>query len=194
MEGKRGKLSTETLSRVSAIKASSRLHLKRNDESSSESEEESDELIISTLRGYCSELRGECDPIDLLQVAHNSCLICLSGVKRTEAVWSCKTCYCLFHLVCIQQWARNGIRVQSTVLSEELFNVSKRWSCPKCRIEYDAGFVPSTYQCFCGKQVFFIRLLIVNGFKSILTVDKSTKQSLVAGPLMWGGMWMWSPI
>ena len=68
-------------------------------------------------------------------------------------VWSCVQCYCLFHLQCIQQWARDGER-QLSLLSLELFPGQEiRWSCPKCRLDYPTSQFPKTYVCFCGKQV-----------------------------------------
>ncbi|CAI8057869.1 NF-X1-type zinc finger protein NFXL1 [Geodia barretti] len=84
--------------------------------------------------------------------AGGSCLVCLSSIKRTDAVWSCSQCYCLFHLQCIQQWARDGER-QLSLLSPELFPGQEvLWSCPKCRLEHPMNLFPKTYFCFCGKH------------------------------------------
>lgn len=123
-------------------------------EQSSESEEENQELVVKALSGYCSELGGnDIPPANLLQVA--SCLICLSGIKRLQAVWNCRLCYTSFHLVCIQQWAKDGIQSRNYVLSEALFpGVVSKWTCPKCRIKYERADTPTVYQCFCGKQVY----------------------------------------
>ena len=68
-------------------------------------------------------------------------------------VWSCHQCYCLFHLQCIQQWARDGVK-QTSLLSPELFPGQEVfWSCPKCRLDYPSSQFPNTYFCFCQKQV-----------------------------------------
>ena len=132
--------------------------------SSSDSEEESEELVVKTLSGYCNELGGKStEPINLLHITvqnNYSCLICLSGIKRLHAVWNCKLCYTVFHLMCIQQWAKDGVVVRNTTLSEELFpSVPLWWTCPKCRGEYRRSDVPSLYRCFCGKQVHNCRFL-----------------------------------
>lgn len=126
---------------------------------SSESEEESQELVVRALRSYCSELDdSEVASTNLLQVTNyinTSCLICLSGIKRIQAVWNCKFCYTCFHLVCIQHWAKDGVVNKVSILSEALFpGILSKWTCPKCRAEYDQADTPSVYQCFCGKEVF----------------------------------------
>ncbi len=159
-KGRRAPLiSSDTIARVDAIRSSSRSFLQKegqDNESSSDSDEDCHELVTKALSGYCSELNGIMAPNDLLKVAlhDHSCLICLSGIRRSQAVWSCKLCYCLFHLVCIQQWARDGVMIKNPVLSQDLFpNLSISWSCPKCRGEYDRAETPSLYKCFCGNQV-----------------------------------------
>ena len=50
----------------------------------------------------------------------NCCLICLDDVAARDAVWNCRQCHCMFHLTCIQNWARNGVK-QPSVLSDDLF-------------------------------------------------------------------------
>ena len=88
-----------------------------------------------------------------LLTASSSCLVCLSSIKRTDAVWSCKQCYCVFHLQCIQQWVVDGVQQQS-LLSPDLFpGLEQLWSCPKCRYEYPRSQCPQKYMCFCGKMV-----------------------------------------
>lgn len=126
--------------------------------SSSESDEENERLVLKTLSGYRNELDGtSAESVNSLQLALQnslSCLICLSGIRRIQAVWSCKLCYTTFHLVCIQQWAKDGVVVKNLILSEDLFpSIPLMWTCPKCRGEYRRDDIPSTYHCFCGKQV-----------------------------------------
>ena len=68
-------------------------------------------------------------------------------------VWSCEQCFCILHLQCIQQWARDGVK-QASVLSEELFPQQDiPWSCPKCRKEHKQADIPKEYTCFCKKMV-----------------------------------------
>ena len=33
------------------------------------------------------------------------CMICYDMVRRSAAIWSCGSCYSIFHLVCIKKWA-----------------------------------------------------------------------------------------
>ena len=123
---------------------------------SSNSEEENQVLITNALSRYSSELGQTVSQTCIkLKVNDNCCLICLSGIRRVQAIWSCKLCYCIFHLVCIQQWAKDGMLLRrSSVLSEQLFpSVAVNWSCPACRGEYSKSEIPNLYRCFCGKQV-----------------------------------------
>lgn len=122
---------------------------------SSDSEEESQELVVKALSGYCSELGGSGAAFtSVLPLCNNSCLICLSGIKRIQAVWNCRLCYTSFHLVCIQHWAKDGIESRNSILSEVLFpGLQSKWTCPKCRLGYDKIDTPSVYRCFCEKKV-----------------------------------------
>lgn len=125
---------------------------------SSDSEEQNEVVMKKTLGHYSSEL-GLNDSIGNLKVNDNCCLICLSGIKRVQATWSCKLCHCMFHLVCIQQWAKDGVLLlrTSSVLSEDLFpSLAANWSCPACRGDYGKSDTPKLYKCFCGKQVLCI--------------------------------------
>ena len=45
----------------------------------------------------------------LLRGVHRyECMICYDGVRRTQPVWNCKTCYSVFHLPCIRKWASSS--------------------------------------------------------------------------------------
>ncbi|KAJ4972295.1 hypothetical protein NE237_005394 [Protea cynaroides] len=92
-----------------------------------------------------------------------SCLICLERIKLSHPTWSCSSgCFAVFHLLCIQSWARQASDLAAeralTRLSREHFPVaaanaleSSVWNCPKCRVEYTKSQIPKTYFCFCGK-------------------------------------------
>ncbi len=127
------------------------------DSSESEDSEEEAEVLKKTLSFYGSDLKDSNSSFEgFLKGKDSSCLICLSGVRRTQAVWSCKLCYRIFHLVCIQQWAKDSILLRTTnsILSEDLFpNVVSNWSCPACRGEYTKADTPQKYKCFCSKKV-----------------------------------------
>ncbi|KAF5842537.1 hypothetical protein DUNSADRAFT_6781 [Dunaliella salina] len=96
------------------------------------------------------------------------CLICLSHIKPSEAVWSCSSsCFAVLHLPCIQEWARNQVdacvmRQLDKIEDEEAHGeapltaaqarAAAEWGCPKCRQQYPASELPRTYTCFCGKE------------------------------------------
>jgi len=131
----------------------------RIDESSgSEDSEEEAEVLKKTLNQYNNEYEktrsGRYDE-KFLKGKDSSCLICLSSIRRVQAVWSCTMCYKVFHLVCIQQWAKDGVvlRTTASVLSEELFPSASTWSCPACRGDYSKSDTPRQYRCFCGRKV-----------------------------------------
>lgn len=39
----------------------------------------------------------------------SSCLICISSIKKQDAIWTCGSCYCSFHMSCIQRWGKDSI-------------------------------------------------------------------------------------
>ena len=128
----------------------------RRPPSSSDSEEDGQDLMNKTLSGYNSELGlGGSQTCTQLKVKANCCLICLDSIRRVQATWNCRFCFCMFHLVCIQQWAKDGVQLRNTsVLSEHLFpSMAANWSCPACRGDYSKLDTPRLYKCFCGKQV-----------------------------------------
>ena len=34
------------------------------------------------------------------------CMICYDMVRRSASVWSCASCFSIFHLPCIRKWVR----------------------------------------------------------------------------------------
>ncbi|KAL5975027.1 hypothetical protein ACLOJK_031703 [Asimina triloba] len=88
-----------------------------------------------------------------------SCLICLERIRTSDPVWSCSPgCHAVFHLFCIQSWARQASALDAeraaARLSRDYFPsaaVSSNWHCPKCRAVYSASAIPRSYRCFCGK-------------------------------------------
>ncbi|XP_020522415.1 NF-X1-type zinc finger protein NFXL2 isoform X2 [Amborella trichopoda] len=92
-----------------------------------------------------------------------ACLICLEKVRHSHPIWACKLgCYAIFHLPCIQNWARQS---SNLVVERAMVRLSRdhfpeaaafalenaNWHCPKCRIEYPKILIPHTYVCYCGK-------------------------------------------
>ncbi|KAL1808985.1 hypothetical protein ACET3Z_025975 [Daucus carota] len=89
-----------------------------------------------------------------------SCLICLERIKPIDPTWSCTSrCFDVFHLLCIQSWARQSSDLASARASTRLpisasvaaSDTHAIWNCPKCRSEYSKSNIPKTYYCFCGK-------------------------------------------
>ncbi|CAH8389750.1 unnamed protein product [Eruca vesicaria subsp. sativa] len=84
-----------------------------------------------------------------------SCLICLERIKRTDPTWSCtSSCFDVFHLFCIQGWARQCLDVQAVlaVTRPSSTETEPVWNCPKCRSTYLMSKIPSRYLCYCGKE------------------------------------------
>ncbi|CAI0443634.1 unnamed protein product [Linum tenue] len=87
-----------------------------------------------------------------------SCLICLERIRPSDPTWSCGSlCFDVFHLLCIQSWARQASDLAALRASTRLPITSQKadetaiWNCPKCRSAYSKSQIPRTYFCFCGK-------------------------------------------
>jgi hypothetical protein len=66
------------------------------------------------------------------------CMVCFESIKLKDRIWSCSTCYALFHMKCINQWA--------TVNQQ-----SGSWNCPGCNTTKQQE-IPKYYTCFCLKK------------------------------------------
>ena len=66
------------------------------------------------------------------------CPICTNEILRNSKVWSCHTCWTVFHLSCIKKWASNAPSPQ-------------QWRCPGCNLPKDAQ--PKAYRCWCEKEL-----------------------------------------
>ncbi|KPP79604.1 NF-X1-type zinc finger protein NFXL1-like, partial [Scleropages formosus] len=135
--------------------------------SSSSEEDEGDEelcgkhgmILDSTFTTYTCQTGGDITDLertrqylnDAFQSGAVTCLICIASVKRNQAVWSCSGCYCIFHLPCIQKWAKDSIFLVSSVTDEDFGKKEYPWPCPKCRHEYKPQETPNRYCCYCGK-------------------------------------------
>ena len=94
-------------------------HLEKNDNLDvSDSDEESDddnEKLQRLIDGYSNSSGGGDLDSDFVKnvvaglknvLTSTSCLICISSVKKNDAIWSCENCYNSFHINCIQKWAK----------------------------------------------------------------------------------------
>ncbi|MCJ1257100.1 FKBP12-associated protein [Lignoscripta atroalba] len=80
------------------------------------------------------------------------CPICTSEIARNSKIWSCKTCWTVFHLTCIKKWSQNE---GSTLAQQRNQNgdlpPARQWRCPGCNLPKDV--LPSVYTCWCDKEV-----------------------------------------
>ncbi|KZF26790.1 hypothetical protein L228DRAFT_252154 [Xylona heveae TC161] len=84
--------------------------------------------------------------------ANYECPICTNEVARNSKVWSCKTCWTVFHLGCIKKWSRNddSASAQRQQESGDL-PAPRQWRCPGCNLPTEV--LPSAYTCWCEKEV-----------------------------------------
>ncbi|KAM3380471.1 NF-X1-type zinc finger protein NFXL1 [Capsicum galapagoense] len=76
------------------------------------------------------------------------CMICYDMVRRSAAMWSCSSCYSIFHLSCIKKWARAPTSVDTSADKNQGFN----WRCPGCQSVQLTSSRDIRYVCFCGKR------------------------------------------
>ncbi|KAL9588958.1 MAG: hypothetical protein Q9203_002248 [Teloschistes exilis] len=80
------------------------------------------------------------------------CPICTSEIGRNSKVWSCKTCWTVFHLTCIKKWSINEGSTHTQQRNSEGEDLSPRqWRCPGCNLPKDV--LPSSYACWCEKEI-----------------------------------------
>ena len=79
------------------------------------------------------------------------CPICTNEVGRSSKVWSCTTCWTVFHLSCIKKWSTNEGSTQAQRRTENGdLHPPRQWRCPGCNLPKDT--LPSTYNCWCTKE------------------------------------------
>lgn len=79
--------------------------------------------------------------IEQLSEEKYECMVCCDVIRAMAPVWSCHSCYHVFHLNCIKKWARSP--------ASQADNSAEGWRCPACQnvtLKH-----PSAYTCFCGK-------------------------------------------
>ena len=107
-------------------------HLEKNENLDvSDSDEESDDdtdKLQRIIDGYSNSSGGKLDSDFVKNVVvglknvltSTSCLICISSVKKTDAIWSCDNCYNTFHINCIQKWAK-ARTLKRRILTSKLY-------------------------------------------------------------------------
>ncbi|KAI4969545.1 hypothetical protein ZWY2020_000459 [Hordeum vulgare] len=73
------------------------------------------------------------------------CMICYDMVRRSAPVWSCGSCFSIFHLPCIRRWARSPASVSDDPASDA-------WRCPGCQSVQDVSARDIAYTCFCRRR------------------------------------------
>ncbi|XP_012705504.2 transcriptional repressor NF-X1 [Fundulus heteroclitus] len=79
--------------------------------------------------------------IEQLSEEKYECMVCCDVIRVMAPVWSCQSCFHVFHLNCIKKWARSP--------ASQADDSSEGWRCPACQnvsLKH-----PSAYVCFCGK-------------------------------------------
>ncbi|KAG5229734.1 NF-X1-type zinc finger protein [Salix suchowensis] len=76
------------------------------------------------------------------------CMICYDMVRRSVPIWSCLSCFSIFHLNCIKKWARAPTSVDLVAEKNQGFN----WRCPGCQSVQLTALKDIQYVCFCGKR------------------------------------------
>ncbi|VVA93198.1 unnamed protein product [Arabis nemorensis] len=85
---------------------------------------------------------------DKLTKGSIECMICYDMVRRSANIWSCSSCYSIFHLNCIKKWARAPISIDLMADKTE----GNNWRCPGCQFVQLTSSKEIVYRCFCGKR------------------------------------------
>lgn len=72
------------------------------------------------------------------------CMVCMSQIRVTQAIWTCSTCWALFHLKCTHEWIKRNSP------TSRLPGSKWEWRCPGCQYVYIESELPA-YKCFCGR-------------------------------------------
>lgn len=79
--------------------------------------------------------------IEQLSEEKYECMVCCDVIRCMAPVWSCLSCFHVFHLNCIKKWARSP--------ASQADDSAEGWRCPAC--QNVALKQPTSYTCFCGK-------------------------------------------
>ncbi|KAJ8277037.1 hypothetical protein GJAV_G00070760 [Gymnothorax javanicus] len=79
--------------------------------------------------------------IEQLSEEKYECMVCCDVIRVMAPVWSCMSCFHVFHLNCIKKWARSP--------ASQAEDGNEGWRCPAC--QNVASRPPNSYTCFCGK-------------------------------------------
>ncbi|KAF9692456.1 hypothetical protein EKO04_009554 [Ascochyta lentis] len=79
---------------------------------------------------------------------HYECAICTEDIKRrSKGVWSCRTCWTVFHLGCIKKWSTNeGSAAARQQAQDGEAPPPRQWRCPGCNLPKDV--LPKNFSCW----------------------------------------------
>ncbi|XP_062235425.1 transcriptional repressor NF-X1 [Platichthys flesus] len=80
--------------------------------------------------------------IEQLSEEKYECMVCCDIIRLMAPVWSCQSCFHVFHLNCIKKWARSP--------ASQADDSEEGWRCPACQNVSLKS--PTFYTCFCGKM------------------------------------------
>ncbi|KAF2702932.1 hypothetical protein K504DRAFT_463948 [Pleomassaria siparia CBS 279.74] len=82
---------------------------------------------------------------------HYECAICTEEVRRSARVWSCRTCWTVFHLGCIKKWStKEGSAAARQQVPDGEIPPPRQWRCPGCNLPKDV--LPTSFACWCEKE------------------------------------------
>ena len=80
------------------------------------------------------------------------CGICTDKVTRRSWLWSCDTCWTVFHLDCVKKWAHKDLTHRQTERRDGAAPPAPaKWRCPGCNLLKED--VPFEFICWCEKEV-----------------------------------------
>jgi transcriptional repressor NF-X1 len=84
---------------------------------------------------------------------HYECAICTEEIRRhARGVWSCRTCWTVFHLGCIKKWSTNeGSAAARQQAQDGELPPPRQWRCPGCNLPKDV--LPKNFHCWCEKEL-----------------------------------------
>jgi len=77
------------------------------------------------------------------------CMVCYGSVNRRAKIWSCRCCWAVYHLNCIQKWGKQGLQ-QEPRGPVGASQPQKSWRCPACNNPNTE--LPDLYTCWCEKE------------------------------------------
>nr|XP_010932549.1 NF-X1-type zinc finger protein NFXL1 [Elaeis guineensis] len=82
------------------------------------------------------------------------CMICYDMVRRSAPIWSCSSCFAIFHLPCIRKWARSPTSADTSAPTAAAApdGGGGGWRCPGCQSVQATPAKDLTYTCFCGRR------------------------------------------